>query len=54
MLEGKEISCGLRGWHGKASKMRLRQIVPFQLDRPASSVKLAKQWRRHDGATAVR
>jgi hypothetical protein len=54
MLEGEGVSCGLCGWHGKVSKMRLRQIVPFQVDLPASSVKLAKQWRRHDGATALR
>ncbi len=31
MLEDKEIFCDHPhcGWHGKASKMRLRQIVPF-------------------------
>ncbi len=29
MFEGEEISCGHCGWHGKVSKMRLRQIVPF-------------------------
>ena len=29
MFEGEEISCGHCGWHGKVSKMRVRQIVPF-------------------------
>jgi hypothetical protein len=29
MFEGEEISCGHCGWHGKVSKMRLRQIVLF-------------------------
>jgi transcription elongation factor Elf1 len=29
MFDGEEISCGHCGWHGKVSKMRLRQIVPF-------------------------
>lgn len=29
MFEGVEISCGHCDWHGKVSKMRLRQIVPF-------------------------
>ena len=29
MFEGEEISCDHCGWHGKVSKMRLRQIVPF-------------------------
>ncbi len=29
MFEGEEISCGHCSWHGKVSKMRLRQIVPF-------------------------
>jgi hypothetical protein len=54
MLEGEGVSCGLCGWHGKSVQDEASSDRAFQLDIPASSVKLAKQWRRHDDATAVR
>jgi hypothetical protein len=38
----------------KDVKMRLRQIVPFNLDMLASKVKVARSWRRSDRATTVR
>ena len=53
MFEGEEISCGHCGWRGKVSKMTSSDRA-FQLDILASNVKLAKLWRKHDGATAVR
>jgi len=29
IFEGEEISCDRCGWRGRVSKMRLRQILPF-------------------------